>query len=127
MKKLYQFCIEKWIFEDWSGTIYRSRLYPSKEACLTGCAEEEILDIAETVLQQSTEQDNLPDIDPDDFLELYKNGDTNAVCIVNRVKEWLHDPEGDSFCMNNTCSPDEMFWNLLELNVVEEENNDRPA
>jgi hypothetical protein len=50
-RTFYQLLIEVRVDADWQGTVFRSMLYPSEEACIEGCCtkREELEEIAETI------------------------------------------------------------------------------
>jgi hypothetical protein len=48
-KVFYQLLIEAQINEDWQGTIFRSMLYASKNACIEGCCKGELEEIIEII------------------------------------------------------------------------------
>jgi hypothetical protein len=117
MKKLYQLCIEKLIYEDWSGTIYHSRLYPNKKACICGCVNDEILNIAEIVLRHE-DSPHTPDIDPDEFQELYSSGDRKARRWVRKVQTWLHGKKSNVFMESEASGDQPVFREICGFEVV---------
>jgi len=117
MTKLYQLSLEKLIYEDWSGTIFHSCLYPSKKACIEGCAKEELLSIAHALLQHE-DSTMKPDFDPDDLHVLYAQGNEEACQFVADVKKWITRGVKGNFMDSDEREHQSIYGEICQYQVV---------
>jgi hypothetical protein len=116
-KKTFFFLkVEKLICDDWTGTIFISKFYPSKASCQLWCATDELQDIAETVFREHTTEKeiDLPfDCEAYDIEEDWKEPEVQK--YAKKVKEWLlQTDDQDSLCGDGT-----LFWEIVEREFVE--------
>jgi len=113
MAKLYQLCIEKLIYEDWSGTIFRSRLYPSKRQCLHGCLNEELPEIVRAVCQQADDESFQVE-DPD---VIWSEMDPETKAVFKKIKAWLkNDANPELYPVGR--DGQSIFWERVSFEVV---------
>ena len=102
MKSYWQIFIKKDLSHDWTGTIFISKLYHSKEACLEGCRTKEFQEIGE-------------------ILEQYDEINPHGVTI-DGVLEWLTEENANEYFVAGT-DPDydiTIFWEWVNPEVAED-------
>jgi len=113
--RLYQLKIEKWLeYGEWSGTVFTSKLYPSRQECLQGCLTSEVYDVACAVGKHSNAFIEVDDAD--DLRKACLAGDHEIQSFMDSVKEWLHE---DKECVD--------FDEGIALSVVWEVNEHEVA
>ena len=86
---LYQLTIEAELDKEWTGTVWYSRLYPSREACLAGCPDENIMDIGETITRF------YPALDEDIYD--YAADAPELLEFLDEIRDWFQGDENKHF------------------------------
>jgi len=92
-KRLYQLLIQVQLDEDWVGTVWYSRLYPSRKECIKGCLKNEIKEIVDIVQMNHQYAAN-----------------------VKQVKQWL---QGDDETMYDENDPLPFYWEIISHTVAD--------
>ena len=123
-KTYYLLHLEKWIVPDWSGTVFTSMLYESRDACRKGCQTKELMEFATAILgnldarsdDQTLEEKDIfaLNADTDEFRERYEKEEKQVVAFADDVKKWL----GKSRCEDSLLGDDSLFWEIIELQLA---------
>ena len=114
MQKFYQLCVQLQTADDYTSTVYHSRLYASKEQCREDCLTVELVGIAEKMCEEGSEEV------PEPFESLraaYESSNDEAIKIVKSIKAWLEGSSGRWYA--GILYGPSVYWEIVSYAVAE--------